>query len=119
MTVSHPSRPTMPTFLMIASLSLAFYLGLLVFLYRDGRKRRPRGGSVYKVEARSVAELGPRPAMVYEGPSPRRQRAATVLVRFAGDTGYGRLKPQVAQGEAAKVITLPTLARGNKDAHCG
>ena len=109
----------MPAFLIIASLSLAFYLGLLVFLYRDGRKRRPRVGSVYKVEARSVAELGPLPAMVYAGPSPRRQSAATVLVRFAGDTGYVRLKPQAAQGEPAKVVTLPTFARDNGDAQCG
>ena len=109
----------MLAFLIITSLSLAFYLGLLAFLYRDSRKRRSSGGSVYRVEAGSVAELGPFPAMVYAGPRPRRQNAATVLVRFVESSGRGKLKSQVVQGESAKVITLPTLARDNDDAQCG
>ena len=109
----------MPAFLIIASLSVAFYLGLLVFLYRDGRKRRPSGGSVYKVQAGSVAELGPLSTMLYSGASPHRQIASRVLVRLEVNSGHGRLKSQVVQGKAAKVITLPTLARDNDDVQCG
>ena len=87
-TDSNPARDFY-AFLIITSLSLAFYLGLLVFLYRDGRKRRPSGGSVYKVQAGSVAELGPLPAMVYVVPSRRQQNAPTVLVRFAVNPSRG------------------------------
>ena len=115
----HPSGAVMLIFLIITSLSLAFYLCLLAFLYRDGRKRRPSGGSVYKVQAGSVTELGPLPAGLYGNPSPRRQNTATVLVRFAVNSGYGRRKRQVGQGEPAKIITLPTLAGDNKEAQCG
>ena len=106
----------MPVFLVITSLSVVFYLVLLVFLYRDGRKRRPSGGSVYKVQAgSSAAETGPLPAMVYAGPSPRRRNAATVRVRFRENPGRGRLKSQAIQSEPAEVITLPTFARDNDD----
>ena len=111
----------MTVFLIIASLSLAFYLVLLVFLYRDGRKRRSGLGSVYKVPAGSVAELGPLPTMVYAGSSSLRRNVARVLVRFALNSGRGRLKSQVVDRKAAKVIILPTFARDNdnKDAQCG
>ena len=109
----------MPAFLIITSLSLAFYVGLLIFLYRDGRKRRSSRGSVYQVQARSVAELRPLPAMVYARPFPGRRNAATVLVRFAENTGRGSLKSRAIQSEPAKVITLPTFARDNDDAQCG
>ena len=106
----------MPVFLVITSLSVVFYLALLVFLYRDGRKRRLRGGSVYKVQAGSAAETGPLPAMVYAGrSSPRRPNSATVLVRFRENTGRGRLKSQATQSGPAEIITLPTLARDNDD----
>ena len=108
----------MLAFLIITSLSLPFYLGLLVFLHRDGRKRRPSGGSVYKVQAGSVAQLGALPAIVYGAPSGRRQDTAAVLVRFAGESGRSRRKLQV-HGEPANVITLPTLARNKDDAQCG
>jgi len=108
----------MAGFLILTSFSLAFYLGLLVVLYRDGRKRHFSRRSVYKVHAASVAELGLLPA-VYAGPSPSRRNAATVLVRFAEDTGRGRLKSRAIQGKPAKVITLPTLAHDSEDAQCG
>ena len=108
----------MPVFLIIASLSLAFYLVLLVFLYRDGRKRRSGKSSVYRVQAGSVAELGPLQTMVYAGSSTRRQNAAGVLVRFAVNSSHDRLKSKV-QGQAAEIISLPTLARDNDDAQCG
>ena len=119
MILVHPSGAVMLGFLIITSLSLAFYLGLLVFLYRDGRNRSPSGGSVYKVQPGSVTELGPLPAGVYGNLSPRRQNTATVLVRFAVNSGYGRKKPQVGPSEPAKVITLPALAGDNEDAQCG
>ena len=119
MNVVHPYGAIMPAFLVITSLSLEFYLGLLVFLYRDGRKRRPSGGSVYKVEAGSVAEIGVLPAMLYAGPSPRRRNAATVLVRFRENTGRGRLTSRPIQSQPTKVIPLPTFARDNDDAQCG
>ena len=109
----------MPAFLIITSLSLVFYLGLLVFLYRDGRKRHPSGRSVYNVQAGSVAEIGALPAMVYVVPSPGRRNAARVLVRFANNTGRGRLKSRAIQSQPAKVITLTTFARDNDDAQCG
>jgi|SRR5215469_1919266 len=110
----------MPAFLIITSLSLVFYLGLLVFLYRDGRKRRrPSGGSIYKVQAGSVAQIGALPAMVYAGPSPRRRDAAMVLVRFRENTGRGRLRSRPLQSRPAKVITLTTFARDHDDAQCG
>jgi len=109
----------MLAFLIITSLSLAFYLGLLVFLYRDGSKRPSSGGAVYKIETGSVAELGPLSTTVYAGFPSRRRNTATVLVRFAANSGRSKLKSQVLQGEAAKVITLPTLARDNKDMQCG
>jgi len=108
----------MPAFLVITSLSLVFYLALLVFLYREGRKRRPSGGSVYKVQAGSAAE-SPLPAMVYAGPSPRRRNAATVLVRFAENSGRGSIKSRASQSEPATVIALPTFARDNDDAQWG
>jgi hypothetical protein len=121
MIVVRPSGAIMPAFLIIASLSLVFYLGVLVFLYRDGRKRRLSGDSVYKVQARSVAELGQLSGMIYAAPPSRRRNTATVLVRFAANSGGRKLKPQVVHGEAAatKVITLPTLVRDNDDAQCG
>jgi hypothetical protein len=119
MNVVHPYGAIMPAFLIIASLSLAFYLVLLVFLYRDGRKRRSGGGSVYKVQPGSVAELGPLPTMVYAGSSPRRRNAARVLVRFAANSSHDRLKSKIVQGKAAEIITVPTLARDNKDTQCG
>jgi hypothetical protein len=109
----------MPAYLVIASLSVVFYLALLVFLYRDGRERRPSGGSVYKVQAGSAAKTGPLPAMVYAGPSPRRRNAATILVRFAENSGRGSIKSRASQSEPATVITLPTFARDNDDAQCG
>ena len=40
----------MLAFLIITSLSLAFYLSLLILPYRDRRKRHASGGSVYKVQ---------------------------------------------------------------------
>jgi hypothetical protein len=82
----------MLAFLIIASFSVAFYLGLLFYFYRDGSKPRPSGGSVYKVQAAPVAELDPLPTTVYEGSSLRRQNAVTVLVRFVANSGRGRLK---------------------------
>jgi hypothetical protein len=109
----------MSVFLIITSLSLAFYLGLLAFLYRDSHKRRRVEGSVYRVQSGSVAELGPLPAVIYRGPSSHRQHAATVLVRFAKSSSYGKRKPQIVQSEPAKVIPLPILARDNRDAQCG
>jgi hypothetical protein len=109
----------MPAFLVITSLSLVFYLALLVFLYRDGRKRRPSGGSVYKVQAGSAAETGPLLAMVYAGPSPHRRNAARVLVRFADNSSRGSIKSRASQGAPATVITLPTFAHDNDDAQCG
>jgi hypothetical protein len=108
----------MSAFLIITSLSLAFYLGLLVVLYYDGRKRRPSGESVYKLQAGSAAELGPLPKMVYAGSS-RQQGAAKVLVRFAVNSGRGRLKSQSVGDKPAKVITLSTFARDNNEAQCG
>src|SRR5215469_2819410 len=105
----------MPVFLVITSLSVVFYLALLVFLYRDGCKRRLRGGSAYKVQAASAAETGPLPAVVAGRPSPRRPNSATVLVRFRENTGRGRLKSQATQSGPAEIITLPTLARDNDD----
>ena len=109
----------MLAFLIITSLSLAFYLGLLVFLYRDGSKRRPSKGSVHKIQVGSVAELGPLPTMAFAGLSLRRQNAATVLVRFASNTGRTGLKSQVTQSAPTKVITLPTFTRDNDDEECG
>ena len=109
----------MPAFLVITSLSVVSYLAVLVFLYRDGRKRRPSGGSVYKVQAGSAGETGPLPAMVHAGPFPRRRNAAAVLVRFRENTGRGRLKSQAVQSEPAEVITLPTFARDNDAVQCG
>ena len=109
----------MPVFLIITSLSLLFYLGLLVFLYRDGRKRRSGKGSVYKIQAGSVAELSPLPTMVYAGSSSRRRDDATVVVRFLENIGRGRLKSHAIQSQPAKVITLTTFAHNNDDAPCG
>jgi len=109
----------MPAFLVITSLSLAFYLGLLAVLHRDGRKRRVSGGSAFKVRAGSVAELGPLPTTVYAAPSHRRQKAATVLVRLAVNSGRGKLKSQVVQSEPAKVVSLPAPARNHDDAQFG
>ena len=109
----------MPAFLILTTFSLAFYLGLLVFLYRDGHKLRYRAPSVYKVQAASVGELGQPRALDYTVRFPRRQNAASVLVRFADNPGRGRLKTRAIQGESAKVIILPTLARDNDDAQCG
>jgi hypothetical protein len=109
----------MAAFLVITSLSLVFYLALLVFLYRDGRKRRPSGGSVYKVQAGSAAETGPLLAMVYAGPSPHRRNAARVLVRFAENSGRGSIKSRASQSEPATAILSTTLARDNDDAQCG
>jgi hypothetical protein len=108
----------MRAFLIITTFSLAFYLGLLVFLYRDGLKRRYGAPSVYNVQARSVAELG-LPRAFDTVRSPRRQNAASVLVRFADNPGRGRLKTRAIQGNSAKVIILPRLARDNDDALCG
>ena len=109
----------MPAFLIITSLSLVFYLALVAFLYRDGRKRRPSGASVYKVQARSAAEIGPLPAMVYAGPSPRRRNAAALVVRFAENPGQGSIKSRARQSEPAEVIPLPTFACDNDDVQCG
>ena len=109
----------MPTFLVITSLSLAFYLGLLVFLYEDGRKRRSSGNAAYKVRAGSVVELSALPGKIYARPSSRRQTAAAVLVRFAANPGHGKLKSQFVQGGSRKVITLPAIARDHDDAQCG
>ena len=96
MIVVHPSGAVMLGFLIITSLSLAFYLGLLFFLYRDGRKRRPSGGSVYKVQAGSVAELPPLPTMVYRRPSSRRQNAVREL--GPGKAEVASCSPQGSQG---------------------
>ena len=96
----------MPAFLIITSLSLAFYVGLLIFLYRDGRKRRSSRGSVYQVQARSVAELRPLPAMVYARPFPGRRNGATVSLRFSENTGRGSLESRAIQSEPAKVRLL-------------
>ena len=96
MVVAQPLGAIMLAFLIITSLSLAFYLGLLVFLYRDGRKRRPSRGSVYKVQAGSVAELPPLPTMVYRRPSSRRQNAVREL--GPGKAEVASCSPQGSQG---------------------
>jgi len=108
----------MPAFLVITILSLAFYLGLLVFLYWDGRKRRSSGNPAYKVQAGSVVELGALRGKINARPSPRRQTAA-VLVRFAANPGHSGLKSHLVQGGSRKVITLPAIARDHDDAQCG
>ena len=51
----------MNAFLILSSLGLAFYLFLLVALYRDGRRRRVNHGLVRTVQVGSVCELGTRP----------------------------------------------------------
>jgi hypothetical protein len=109
----------MIAFLIVTSSSLAFYLGLLAVLYRDSRKRRPATGHVYKVQAGSVAELGTVLTSDMTLLFPRRRQAIPVVVNFVENAGRVRAQLQASPNEQAKVITLPTLARGNKDLQCG
>ena len=92
----------MPAFLIITTFSLAFYIDLLVFLYREGHKRRHGAPSVYKVQAGSAAKLSLSRAFVYTVRPHRRQNAASVLVRFADNPARGRLKTRAIQSESAK-----------------
>jgi hypothetical protein len=109
----------MIAFLIITSSSLAFYLGLLVVLYWDGRKRRSTTATAYKVRAGSVAELGRLVATGTTGAALRQYHATEISVRYAETRNRRRRKSQAAPTERAKVITQPMLARGNNDLQCG
>jgi hypothetical protein len=105
----------MPAFLIITSLSLAFYLGLLVVLHRDGRKRRPQAGPVRRVRLGTVAELRTRGAVsLATTPEP-----PAVFTYFAETSRRRTRQPRVTAGEPAEVITLPTLAHSKNDLQCG
>lgn len=108
----------MLAFLIITSLSLAFYLVLLAALYRDGRKRRSVAGSLRKVDLGTLVELGTVPAMNAAAMAARPHSSTNVLVRFAKPTRAEMLKSRAVTGESAEVITLPTFARGKNDLQC-
>src|SRR5271157_1621318 len=108
----------MLAFLIITSLSLAFYLVLLAALYRDGRKRRSVAGSLQQADLADFAEFGGMSAMYTAGKSARQPNSTKVLVRLAKPARAGMLRSWSVTGESVEVITLPTLARGKNDLQC-
>jgi len=108
----------MLAFLIITSLSLAFYLVLLAALYRDGRKRRSVAGSLQQADLADFAEFGPMSARNTAALPTRQPNSTKVLVRLAKPMRAGMLKPRSVTGESVEVITLPTLARGENDLQC-
>jgi hypothetical protein len=93
----------MLAFLIITSLSLAFYLGLLVVLHHDGRKPRFKAGPVRKVKLGTVAELS----------------TAVPVSTAAVAVGRQTRKLRAIAGEPAEVITLPRATHTKKDLQCG
>ncbi|HVP53974.1 MAG TPA: hypothetical protein VMU45_03185 [Candidatus Eisenbacteria bacterium] len=109
----------MTAFLIIASSSLVFYVGLLVALHLDGRKRHAAAGPIRKLSLGTVAELGDVPPTAGASFAAHRRNSTAVLGRFADTTRRAKSKSQVAFSEPAEVITLPKLARGEDDRQCG
>ena len=110
----------MPAFLIMTGLSVVFYLALLVFLYRGGRKTAPqrrrvslqgagriRGGNRSAAGNRLCGPLPPSAKCCYGPGSVRREHRS----RQGKVASHPESKP-------AKVITLPTFARDNDDVQC-
>jgi len=108
----------MLAFLIITSLSLAFYLVLLAALYRDGRKRRSVAGSLQQVDLEDFAEFGTMSAMNTAALPARQPNSTKVLVRVAKPKRADMLKSRSVIGKSAEVITIPTFARGKNDLQC-
>jgi hypothetical protein len=115
MIVVDPSGAVMLAFLIITSSSLAFYLGLLVVLYRDARKRPFKAAPVRKIKLGTVAELSTRglasSATALEPP--------TVFI-YSAETSRRRTRQSRATGgEPAEVVAVPKLAHNKNDSQCG
>lgn len=108
----------MLAFLIITSLSLAFYLVLLAALYRDSRKRRSVAGSLRQVDLEDFAEFGTMSAMNTAAMTARQPNSTKVVVRVAKPTRTEMLRSRAVIGETVEVITLSTLARGKNGLQC-
>ena len=97
----------MLAFLITTSSSLVFYVGLLVALHHDGRKRRVGTGPVRKI---SLGKLSTAAAISTAAIAARRRNPTPVLVRFGETTGHEKARSQVAVSEPAEVI-YPSKAR--------
>jgi hypothetical protein len=109
----------MLVFLIITSLSLAFYLGLLVVLHRDGRKRRVNPGHVRKVDLGTVAELSTVGLQSTATVAIGRRDRSTIFVHLGKTSRRQMRKPRTTAGEPAEVITLPKLGHSKNDLQCG
>jgi|SRR5271166_5428240 len=108
----------MLAFLIITSLSLAFYLVLLAALYRDSRKHRSVAGSLQQADLADFAEFGTMSAMNTAALPARQPNSTKVVVRFAKPTRSEMLRSRAVIGEPVEVITHPTLARGKNNLQC-
>jgi hypothetical protein len=108
----------MLAFLIITGSSLAFYLGLLVLLYRDGRKRRAKTGPIRKVTHGAATELGIE--MGTDGASfiGQRSRSSGALIHFAHMSRRNSLKSHTNAGDPAEVITLPAFSSSRDRRQC-
>jgi hypothetical protein len=102
----------MKAFLLIASLSLVFYLGLLVALHLDSRKRRVTMKTVRQVKLGTVAELSTAAAMPISTLAGGRGGRATVFVGL--EKGSPRQMPKLGKHLRASGSDQPSEGCSNQ-----
>jgi hypothetical protein len=110
----------MYTFLILSSLSLVFYVALLVALYRDGRKQRVMSvPPVRKLLAGSDSEFATEPLQAGSTLSARQRNSSSDVLWIPVAKHHWKPVPRAIEGGRAKLVCVAPPVDGSDDLQCG
>jgi hypothetical protein len=110
----------MYTFLILSSLSLVFYVALLVALYHDGRKRRVMSvPPVRKLLAGSDSEFGVLTAQTRGPIAARTRNTSNDVLWIPVAKHHWKAAPRAIEGGRAKLVCVAPPVDGADDRQCG
>ncbi|MFZ1134259.1 MAG: hypothetical protein WAN69_04900 [Candidatus Korobacteraceae bacterium] len=110
----------MYTFLILSSLSLIFYVALLVALYRDGRKRRVTSvAPVRKLLAGSISEFATEPLQVGGTLTARQRSSSDDVLWIPVAKHHWKPAPRAIEGGRTKLVCVAPPTNSGDDLQCG
>ena len=104
----------MPAFLVLSSLSVAFYLVMLVALYRDGRRRSPKPKATHALRLGVVAQIGASPA-VAQGMFASRQHSEWRVLFWAPGLKRRRQPEAQTKGRTSSELAFLRVSAHDED----
>jgi hypothetical protein len=109
----------MYAFLILSSLGLAFYLVLLVALYRDGRRRSVSSGTVRNAKLGTVSGFGTRPSEGGRTIAARKRNAPEDVFWIQVTKHHWKPVSRNTSSNRAELVWLAEPANTKDDLQCG